>query len=335
MDIENDPYVQSLREQLTKLPFGTADRLRVDQKLSKCINKGSTYTHKGLKDFARAASEICTDIGTWAADWYVEKVLEKAKESASPYQNLISAWQHKEKTYLLKTLAQVRISPVSYLPEDIVSGLSDKTRVLIESLEAEKASTEAFEEEYSGIIFVTRRDAVLALQEVLCCHPRAAQQFRVGCLIGTSDSSYRHSFLDITRKIMLQNQEEVLLDFGVGEKNLIVSTAVAEEGIDIQACGSVVRWDLPANMTSWAQSRGRARRQRSTFVLMFADNHVHDGVVKRWELLEKEMQASYNASRPSRIPVGEESVAKLHEDYLEFEVPETGSVLLLHPPASR
>ncbi|KZP21485.1 P-loop containing nucleoside triphosphate hydrolase protein [Athelia psychrophila] len=327
MNIEDDPSVQSLRAKLEKMPSGP-DRTRADQKLSKSISKETTYTHKGLNDFVRAAKDICVDVGTWAADWYVETVLEKAKEAATPYQNLISAWQNKEKAYLLGILNRIQAISVSGDPPELVAtGLSDKTEKLIESLIAEKASTEAFEEEYSAIIFVTRRDAVLALHEVLCRHPKTSHQFRPGCLIGNSESSYRHSFLDITRNIMLHAQKEVLGDFRMGEKNLIVSTAVAEEGIDIQACGSVVRWDLPVNMTSWAQSRGRARRQRSSFILMFADHHAHDGLVKKWEKLEKEMQASYNDSRPSAVPPGQESQANIDDDYLEFCIPETGALL--------
>jgi len=324
MNIENDPCVQSLREQLTSLQPGP-ERTRVDQKLSKAISKKNTYTHKGLTDFARAASEICTDVGPWAADWYVAKVLEQAKTAATPYKNIIAAWQHKEKTYLLGILASIPVVPVSYDPADILAGISDKTQVLVKCLVAEKASTEEYEEDYSGIIFVTRRDAVLALNEVLSHHPLTEKIFRIGCLLGSSDSGYRRSFLDITRKLLDQTQSEVLRDFRLGEKNLIVSTAVAEEGIDIQACGSVIRWDIPTNMTSWAQSRGRARRQRSTFILMFDDYQVHDGLVLKWERLEKEMQASYNNTRPQlrREPSDEESMNQ-DEEYLEFRVESTG-----------
>lgn len=321
--IENDPYVQSLREQLAKLPPGP-DRTQVDQKLSKTTQKENTYTHKGLKDFARAAAEICADVGPWAADWYVDKVLHQAEAAASPYNNIISAWQHKEKEYLLKILAQVKATPPSYRPTDIVTGISHKTEVLIEYLRTEQINAEASNEDYRGIIFVTRRDAVLALTEVLLHHPQTSQFFRPGCLVGSSESAYRHSFLDITRSMLKHTQAEVLLDFKIGERNLIVSTAVAEEGIDIQACGSVIRWDIPQNMTSWAQSRGRARRQRSTFTLMFNDDAAHDGLVSKWERLEKEMQANYNKSRSKSTSMDEESFSYIDDEYIEFYVESTG-----------
>lgn len=323
MHIENDPYIKSLREQLGNLCPGP-DRDRVDQKLSKAISKENTYTHKGMNDFLRAAFEICADVGTWAADWYVAKVIEQAKATATPYQHIISTWQHKEKMYLLDILAQVEVAAVSYQPEAILAGISDKTRVLIECLETAKVDTEAYEEDYSGIIFVTRRDTVLALAEVLSHHPRTTKIFRIGCLLGSSDSVYRRAFLDITRRILTQTQAEVLLDFKVGDKNLIVSTAVAEEGIDIQACGSVIRWDIPMNMISWAQSRGRARRQRSTFILMFDNLRVTDGLVSKWERLEKDMQASYYSTRQRPDRSDEESTSSEDGEYLEFVIESTG-----------
>jgi len=70
--------------------------------------------------------------------------------------------------------------------------------------------------------------------------------------------------------MLKEPHEDTLMAFKIDEKTVIISTAVAEEGIDIQACGSVIRWNPPPNMASWAQSRGRARRERSTYTMMFA-----------------------------------------------------------------
>jgi endoribonuclease Dicer len=330
LDIEDDPYVKSLRKQLKNLAPG-AERTRLDQKLSMTILKNNSYTHKGLADFARAASEICEDVGPWAADWYIEKVLQQAKAAAGPHQNLLNAWKGKEKAYLLGLLNQVDISPVSYDPQDIVMGTSAKVQALVDCLNAEKADAESHDEAYSGIIFVTRRDTVLALAEVIAHHPRTADHFDVGCLLGASESAYRQTFLDITRKLSPKSHEDTLEDFRLGEKNLIVSTSVAEEGIDIQACGSVIRWNIPANMVSWAQSRGRARRKRSTFIVMFEEGGAHEKEVLRWEALEQEMVDLYNNdARPVNEPISHMAQLFDNEDEddenIEFRVESTGWV---------
>ena len=328
MHIENDPYIQSLRAKLARIPHNSPDYSTVDQKLSKAISGENTYTHKSLRDFSRAAVEICSDVGPWAADWYVTKVLKQAQSVDSPYKNSIPSQRHIEKAYLLEILASVKSIPVSYDPEHIVAGISDKTRALAQCLDNERRFAESDGEIYSGIVFVTRRDTVLALAEVLAYHPLTTKTFQTGCLLGRSDSSFCHSCLDITRRMLPQTQEEVLLDFKVGAKNLIVSTSVAEEGIDIQACGNVIRWDIPVNMASWTQSQGRARRQKSTFVLMFDDHHLHHALVQKWQRIEQEMQASYNNARPRVRVETHDYIEPKDTEYRDFSVESTG-----YPPS--
>lgn len=50
--------------------------------------------------------------------------------------------------------------------------------------------------------------------------------------------------------------------------NLLVATNVAEEGLDIQTCCLVVRFDLPETVASFIQSRGRARMTTSEYVFL-------------------------------------------------------------------
>lgn len=321
MDIENDPYVISLRHQLSKTTQGTAQHRQLDQKLSKVILKQNSFTHKGLNDFARAANEILFELGVWATDWYIFEVLKKAKEAASPNNGLMPMWQNKEKRYLFENIMKMVVLQPSFDPDDIIDDMSDKARVLINTLLLEKEETEANNESYSGLVFVTRRDVVIALTELLSHHPQTKNLFRVGLLLGTSESSHRHSFLDITTKLRKENQEITLTDFKIGEKNLIVSTSVAEEGIDVQACGSVIRFDPPPNIVSWAQSRGRARKQRSSFTLMFEKGSAHQKDVEKWEDLEKEMIQRY--TDPARDLQDNEEELDFEDEILEYRVEST------------
>lgn len=255
-------------------------------------------SHKALRDFERAAGEICDDLGPWAADWFVHKVIEQALASANSHRYSILLWQDKEKEYLLDALSRVAVTPVSYNQDHIIAGISAKTQALINCLTAEKDAVESQEGPYRGLIFVDRRDSVLALAEILSHHPQTAEVFRVGCLVGVN--ALRQPALDITRTLLPQSQKDTLLAFRTGDKDLIVSTAVAEEGIDIQACGSVIRWNLPTSMSSWAQSRGRARRKGSSFILMFEHGGVREKEVEQWERLEQEMVEICN--EPDRQP---------------------------------
>ncbi|KAF9476959.1 P-loop containing nucleoside triphosphate hydrolase protein [Pholiota conissans] len=337
LDIENDPYVKSLRSSLKRSTPGSPEYIRTDQKLSKVIAKQNSFTHKGMADFYRAAYDICADIGPWAADWFVWKVLDRAKTAANPYNTMMMTWRSSEKAYLLSIINKIVVSDVSYYADDIVDDLSDKTRVLIECLLEEQAEAEALGEAYSCIVFVQRRDAVLALAEVLKHHPKTKDAFSIGTLLGSSDSLHRHAMMDITRSLVREaSQDAVLAEFKSGAKNLIISTAVAEEGIDIQACGSVIRWDLPPNMASWAQSKGRARKRRSTFTMMFEEGSGREEVNK-WVGLEKQMREAYNdSSRDKNQQIENNYVLEdeEEEEELEFRIESTGACLTLHSAIS-
>jgi endoribonuclease Dicer len=294
LNIEEDPRVLSLRTELRQLEPGPR-RNRIDQRLSEVIDKHDTYTQKGLRDFERAAKEICSDLGEWAADWYIDQVCKQASSAGNTFSFTVS---ESEKEYLIKHISRVEITPVpNDDPEDMIRRSSDKVEKLIDVLLNEKAFFESFEMDYRGLIFVERRDAVLALTEILGRHPRTAEVFAVGSLLGESGSFQSRSCLDITRRLLRQPANDTLADFRIGKLNLLVATAVAEEGLDIQACCNVVRWDVPQNMVSWAQSRGRARQKRSSFVLMLSSSLEFKPTVRKWEEQEKDMTRLYNKTQ--------------------------------------
>ncbi|KAG7444682.1 P-loop containing nucleoside triphosphate hydrolase protein [Guyanagaster necrorhizus] len=323
LDIEKDPSIISLRGDLARASPNSSEYYRLDQKLSKTILKENTFTHKGLRDFERTAGDILSDLGAWAADWYVWTVLEQAKRACQG-DEMMPSWKTREKKYMLGLLNQVNVCPVSYYAYDIVEESSQKVAELVKALLREKQDFQEDNEAFSGLVFVTRRDAVLALTEILTHHPDTKELFKIGSLLGASDSSYRHSFLDLTRKLLKQSPEETLRDFRIGEKNLIISTSVAEEGIDVQACGCVIRWDPPLNMVSWLQSRGRARRKRSTFIVMFQRGGLGEDEVLKWETTEAEVLRLCN--EPERVMTAEPDE---WDEWEEFRVPSTGALLTL------
>ncbi|KAK3162796.1 hypothetical protein QOZ80_1BG0093880 [Eleusine coracana subsp. coracana] len=69
-------------------------------------------------------------------------------------------------------------------------------------------------------------------------------------------------------------QKEALDSFRSGKVNLLFTTDVAEEGIHIPDCSCVVRFDLPRTTCSYVQSRGRARRKDSQYILMIERGNV-------------------------------------------------------------
>ncbi|KAF4391118.1 hypothetical protein F8388_009540 [Cannabis sativa] len=63
-------------------------------------------------------------------------------------------------------------------------------------------------------------------------------------------------------------QNSMVEEFRQGKVNIIVATSILEEGLDVQSCNLVVRFDPCSTVCSFIQSRGRARKQNSDYVLM-------------------------------------------------------------------
>lgn len=56
--------------------------------------------------------------------------------------------------------------------------------------------------------------------------------------------------------------------------NLLVATSVAEEGLDIRQCNVVIRFDLAKTILAYIQSRGRAHKPESDYILM-VERYLH------------------------------------------------------------
>ncbi|KIY73904.1 P-loop containing nucleoside triphosphate hydrolase protein [Cylindrobasidium torrendii FP15055 ss-10] len=324
LSVDDDPWVKETRLKLGRMKPQSSEYVRLDQRISKVVRNKDTFTLRGLRDFEQAAEAVLYELGAWSADWYIVTVLDQAKDACKSMGSMPS-WHKKEKQHLLTILNAIPATPISYHEDDIADDISNKVVALIQALVNEKEDAEENNETFSGLVFVQRRDVVLSLAELLANHPVTKHTFNVGTLLGTSQSGKRHSFLDITRKLLRQPNETTLSDFRCGDKNLIVATSVAEEGIDVQACGCVIRWDPPPNMVSWLQSRGRARKKRSTFTVMVQNGSTTEEDVGKWEQMAN--QVADLANQIDRV--GETNEPDVEEEDLEYREPSTGALLTL------
>ncbi|XP_034941920.1 endoribonuclease Dcr-1 [Chelonus insularis] len=77
------------------------------------------------------------------------------------------------------------------------------------------------------------------------------------------DASYSRDYEAEHRK-----QEEVLKRFRIHECNLLIATAILEEGIEIPKCNFVMRYDFPKTYRSYVQCKSRARASDALHVLL-------------------------------------------------------------------
>ena len=71
-----------------------------------------------------------------------------------------------------------------------------------------------------------------------------------------------------------KKQEEILRKFRHRDFNLILSTGILEESLDVPRCNLVVRFDAPADYRSYVQSKGRARAANSKFYMLVDESET-------------------------------------------------------------
>lgn len=68
---------------------------------------------------------------------------------------------------------------------------------------------------------------------------------------------------------------------------MLVATSVAEEGLDIRQCNVVIRFDLAKTVLAYIQSRGRARKPGSDYILMI------ERYLVKWDIMLSFFWSSY------------------------------------------
>ncbi|XP_019419125.1 PREDICTED: endoribonuclease Dicer homolog 2-like isoform X2 [Lupinus angustifolius] len=121
-----------------------------------------------------------------------------------------------------------------------------------------------------------------------------------------------------------KKQNQIVEEFRDGLVNIIVATSILEEGLDVQSCNLVIRFDPCPTVCSFIQSRGRARRQNSDYLLMVksGDSDTHSRLEKYLASVDIMRNESM---RQSAIPCG--SFEQLPEEV--YRVESTGAIVNL------
>ncbi|BBN17070.1 endoribonuclease Dicer [Marchantia polymorpha subsp. ruderalis] len=196
--------------------------------------------------------EYCIyEFGPWCTKKAAELLIEKDAHYiepgvANPKQAFVQEALSAIKTIISKEESEDPLSPYS-------TGLS--TRLLSSKLLCLIRILLDFRVNFQkGIIFVERVVATKVLSSLISHLPRLSF-LRCLPLVGSQF---------MTQK----SQQHTIEKFRSGEVNLLVATNIAEEGLDIQSCFLVIRFDAPNTNRSFIQSRGRARKQGSNYVVL-------------------------------------------------------------------
>lgn len=150
-------------------------------------------------------------------------------------------------------------------------------------------------EELCAIIFTQRRFTAKILYHILDslrkCNPEFAH-IKPDYIVG-----YNNNPFNSTRENLFisKKNKQVIEAFRKHELNVIVSSSVLEEGIDMQKCTLVVRYDLPADYRGYIQSKGRARHKDSLYY-MLVERLEYPKFIKKYKEFQEVEQVLNNVS---------------------------------------
>lgn len=160
--------------------------------------------------------------------------------------------------------------------EQIKRFSSDKILKLIEIFQQYPQNSD---EELCAIIFTKRRFTAKILYHILdgLSHNPEFQHIKCDYMVGYNNKPYNSTRENL---YMTKKNKQVIESFKNKEINVIISSNVLEEGVDVQKCTLVVRYDLPEDYRGYIQSKGRARHKTSLYYMMVENNKYSKFIVK-------------------------------------------------------
>jgi ERCC4-related helicase len=278
------------------------------------VRNWSTSAQEQLKRFAARSRYIQQELGAWASDYYITATISRATLSMHLQQNARIDWKDEERIHILNALGQIQAAESLNPPS--LQKISNKCDSLIHFLK------DAYKKDFRGLIFVEQRVTAIALCQLLSEHPETKNLFTSGTFVGTSTNQSRRT--ELADLLDQKSQKEVLQDFREGSKNIIIATSALEEGIDVSACNVVICFNKPPNLKSFIQRRGRARHEKSTFMILLSSDDSAD-LGATWERMESKMVEEYmkesrQLDEDCRVP------DEIEDDSMTLRIESTGLV---------
>jgi len=245
------------------------------------------YGERGFKELFKAIQWTDRQLGPYCSDLLCQKWFEEfglfVDVAAETIFDEIPTDQEQQAQWEVA----MQIAKDYRLPEmrtEDSTLFSNKIQRLLQILQIYKTGSDSF----CGIIFVQRRHTAYVLKWLIDS-VHGFDRFKTSILTGSQSQTTREA------KMRFKNQNRVISAFRRGEINLLIATNVAEEGLDIQPCNLVIRFDFFSTLISYVQSRGRARQKDSRYIIMMElGNTKQDMLLRNLRIAERDVRAWCN-----------------------------------------
>lgn len=213
------------------------------------------------------ALQMSSHLGTWFTDRVLRHVfgdddgvrgLYGKFERSQSYESLTDDAREDIRKQLFAAPALVRqLSTIVLTPGS--PAMSSKVQMLYDKLD------QMFRESDSAraMVFVEQRWTAVVLSDAF--QALRVPHLHAGFLTGGGTRG--------NEVVSAVKQEQTMRKFNAGMINILFTTSVGEEGIDIPLCNLVVRFDPNKKTIQYIQSRGRARMKNSTYAHMIEQDN--------------------------------------------------------------
>ncbi|ETN41924.1 uncharacterized protein HMPREF1541_03863 [Cyphellophora europaea CBS 101466] len=216
-----------------------------------------------------AALQISSHLGTWFTDrllWHrfgtdnAVRLLYGKFERSEKYTHMMDSEREavRERFFAAPGLVQQKSVIVLRLALPV---MSPKVMMLYDKLDA------LFTENKSAraMVFVEQRWTAVLLADAF--KALGTHHLHAGYFTGSGTSG--------SEVVSALRQEQTMTRFNAGVLNILFTTSVGEEGIDIPLCNAVVRFDPNRKTIQYIQSRGRARMKDSIYAHMIEEHNFN------------------------------------------------------------
>ena len=250
------------------------------QFLAEFPKKSKSPAYEIVKDLLADCSEVLEEVGP--------TILYQLVEECNCL-NYLAAYRNKPLNTVNEALVSLCCTHLKMFKQQCTSNseifVTSKVKHLLQILEdfgiksgesMESSTSIPLKERLCGIIFVQQRSTALALSRMIQFIARTKPELQyIHCahIVGHGTTQSQNGPIAKCADMTTAQQQNVLSYFRARKINLLVSTSVVEEGLDVPQCNLVIRYSLPDDVCSYLQSRGRARASKSQYIMMVDDKH--------------------------------------------------------------